>query len=231
VTILRFSWPRADWRDRLRGLGLARFAPGDLVGILAPGTSVPRFYSLASGSEDAVLEICVRRMPGGLCSTYLHGLKPGNTIQAFIRRNPGFTLHGTKRPVVLIGAGTGMAPLAGFIRSNDRRTPMHLYYGGRNPAQDFYFDIDIRRWLDEHRLASLQTAFSRVPDGGGYVQDALRRDTPRLRELLAGGAVVRVCGSRPMGLGVAEALDEILAPLQLSVRRLKEKGRYAEDLF
>jgi sulfite reductase (NADPH) flavoprotein alpha-component len=231
VTILRFSWPRPHWRDRLCGPGLPRFAPGDLVGILAPGTSVPRFYSLASGSDDGVLEICVRRMPGGLCSAYLHGLKPGDTIQAFIRSNPGFTLHVTKRPVLLIGAGTGVAPLAGFIRSNDRRTPMHLYYGGRNPAQDFYFDTDIRRWLDEHRLASLRTAFSRVPDGGGYVQDALRRDTPRLRELLAGGAMVRVCGSRPMGLGVAEALDEILAPLQLSVRKLKEKGRYAEDLF
>lgn len=231
VAILRFTWPRAGWWDRLCGRGLARFAPGDLVGILAPGSSVPRFYSLASGSEDGFLEICVRRMAGGLCSTYLHGLKPGDRVRAYIRPNPGFTLPHGSRPLVFIGAGTGVAPLAGFIRRNDRHVPMHLYYGGRDPAQDFYFDTEIRRWLEEQRVASLRTAFSRVPGGGGHVQDALRRDAPRLRELLAGGAIVRVCGSRPMGQGVAEALDEILEPLHLSVRQLKEKGRYAEDLF
>jgi len=231
AVILRFGWARANWRDSLRGRGLARFAAGDLVGIVPPGTSVPRFYSLASGNADGFLEICVRRIPEGLCSTFLHSLKLGDTIQAFIRPNPGFTLHGSKRAVVLIGAGTGVAPLAGFIRRNDARIPMHLYYGGRDPALDFYFDTDIQRWLNERRLVSVQTAFSRVPDGGGYVQDALRRDALHLRELLAGGAIVRVCGSRPMGHGVAEVLDEILAPLQLDVQQLKIRGRYAEDLF
>lgn len=230
TAILRLTWPRVDWRDRLRGRGLARFAAGDLVGIVPPGSSVPRFYSLASGSEDGFLEICVRRMPGGLCSTYLHGLQAGDTIQAFIRPNPGFALHGTRRPVVLVGAGTGVAPLAGFIRRNDGHRRMDLYYGGRDPALDFYFDTDIQGWVAEGRLASVQTTFSRVP-GGGHVQDALRRDAPRLRELLASGAMVRVCGSRPMAHGVKEALDEILQPLQSSVRQLKAKGRYAEDVF
>lgn len=230
AAILRFGWPRADWGDRLRGRGLAHFDAGDLVGIVPPGSSVPRFYSLASGSADGFLEICVRRLPGGLCSTHLHGLQPGDTVRAFIRPNPGFALHGAARPVLLVGAGTGVAPLAGFVRRNDRRTPMHLYFGGRDPALDFYFEPDIQRWLGEQRLASVQTAFSRVP-GGGYVQDALRRDAARLRELLAGGAIVRVCGSRPMAQGVAQALDEILATLHSSVAQLKATGRYAEDLF
>jgi sulfite reductase (NADPH) flavoprotein alpha-component len=231
ATILRFQWPRTSWRDRLRGRGMPPFDAGDLVGILVPGSSVPRFYSLASGHEDGFVEICVRRLPGGLCSTYLHGLQPGDTVEAIIRPNPGFTLRHTKRPVILIGAGTGVAPLAGFIRRNDARTPMHLYFGGRDPARDFYFESDIRHWLDERRLTSLHTTFSRVPGGGGYVQDALRRDADHLRQWLGAGAIVRVCGSRPMAQGVAEALDEILAPLQLSVQTLKAKGRYAEDVF
>ncbi len=230
TAILRFRWPHTGWWDRLRGRGLARFAAGDLVGIVAPGTGVPRYYSLASSTRDGFLEICVRLFPDGLCSTHLYGLQPGGTAQAFIRRNPGFTLQGGRQPVVLIGAGTGVAPLAGFIRRNDSRTPMHLYYGGRDPALDFYFEPEIRRWLDEQRLASLQTEFSRVP-GGGYVQDALRRDATRLRDLLQRGAIVRVCGSRPMGRDVAQTLDGILATLRLSVQQLKAKGRYAEDLF
>jgi len=77
----------------------------------------------------------------------------------------------------------------------------------------------------------VQTAFSRVPDGGGYVQDALRRDAERLRKWVAQGAIVRVCGSRAMAQGVAEALDAVLEPLQLSVSQLKARERYAEDVF
>ncbi|MGA0584789.1 MAG: oxidoreductase, partial [Castellaniella sp.] len=109
--------------------------------------------------------------------------------------------------------------------------PMFLYFGARNPDEDFYFGAVIRRWLEEGRLTSLRTAFSRIKDGGGYVQDALRRDADRLRTLVSKGAVLRICGSRPMAAGVAEALDEILGPLGLDVRLLRERGRYAEDIF
>jgi sulfite reductase (NADPH) flavoprotein alpha-component len=133
--------------------------------------------------------------------------------------------------VLLIGSGTGVAPLAGFIRRNDRLTPMHLYFGGRDPARDFYFGSEIQRWLGEGRLTTLQPIFSRVPDGGGYVQDALRHDADSLRSLFKQGAIVRVCGSRAMACGVAETLDVVLAPLQLSVSKLKAKERYAEDVF
>jgi sulfite reductase (NADPH) flavoprotein alpha-component len=214
---------------------LARFSAGDLVGIVPPGSSVPRFYSLASGWQDGFLEICVRQMPGGQCSTHLLGLQIHdtihNTINAFIRPNPGFALPQTRKPVLLIGAGTGVAPLAGFIRRNDHRRPMHLYFGGRDPAQDFYFGPEIECWLGEGRLASLQTVFSRVPGGGGYVQDALRRDAESMRHWVNQGAIVRVCGSRAMAQGVADALDVVLAPLQLSVAKLKSQERYAEDVF
>ncbi|MEZ5719763.1 MAG: PepSY domain-containing protein [Burkholderiaceae bacterium] len=226
TAILRFAWPAQGG-----GARLGHFAAGDLVGILAPGSAVPRYYSLASGSQDGFLEICVRLLPGGLCSTHLLGLQPGDSIAAFIRSNPGFALPRTRRPVLLIGAGTGVAPLAGFIRRNDRHIPMVLYFGGRDPAQDFYFGPEIQRWLAEGRLARVQTVFSRIPEGGGYVQDALRRDAERVRALLAQGALVRVCGSRAMAKGVAEALDAILAPLHLSVAQLKAKERYAEDVF
>ncbi|MBE0588999.1 MAG: PepSY domain-containing protein [Hydrogenophaga sp.] len=231
TAILRFAWPTEGPGARLRGHGLARFAAGDLLGIVPPGSTVPRYYSLASGWKDGFVEICVRQMPGGLCSTHLLGLQRGDSITAFVRPNPGFALPRTRRPVLLIGAGTGVAPLAGFIRRNDRRSPMHLYFGGRDPARDFYFGPDIQRWLGEGRLATLQTVFSRVPDGGGYVQDALRRDAERVRGLVAQGAIVRVCGSRAMAQGVAETLDTVLAPLQLSVSTLKAKERYAEDVF
>jgi sulfite reductase (NADPH) flavoprotein alpha-component len=230
AAILRFSWPEPS----RGGHGLGNFSAGDLVGIVPPGSAVPRYYSLASGSQDGFVEICVRHTPGGLCSTHLLGLQPGDGIAAFIRANPGFALPRTRwsaPPVVLIGAGTGVAPLAGFIRRNDRRRPMHLYFGGRDPARDFYFGPEIEQWLGEGRVTEVQTAFSRVPAGGGYVQDVLRRDAERLRGLVAEGAIVRVCGGRAMAQGVTEALDALLAPISLSVQQLKAQERYAEDIF
>ena len=228
ASILRFAWPAGSLGTRH---GLARFAAGDLVGIVPPGSAVPRYYSLASGAQDGFLEICVRQMPGGLCSNHLLGMKMGETITAFIRPNPGFALPRSRKPVLLIGAGTGVAPLAGFIRRNDRHLPMHLYFGGRDPARDFYFGPEVQHWLGEGRLTTLHTVFSRVPDGGGYVQDALRRDAERVRSLVAQGALVRVCGSRAMANGVAETLDELLAPQGVSVSTLKAQERYAEDVF
>ena len=63
------------------------------------------------------------------------------------------------------------------------------------------------------------------------MQEAVRRDRARVRDLLASGAMVRVCGSHPMAHDVAQVLDAILAELGLSVAQLKQRERYAEDLF
>ena len=222
AAILRFALPHRSF---------PRFVAGDLLGIVPPGAqAAPRYYSLASGFRDGFVEICVRHMPGGVCSTYLHGLQPGDSIEAFIRPNPGFVLSGSRQPVLLIGAGTGVAPLAGFIRDNSQRQ-MHLYYGARDPARDLYFGKELQTWQTEGRLSGLHTTFSRIPDGGGYVQEALRRDAARVRDLISSGAVVRVCGSRAMAQGVAQALNDILASLGLNVEQLKKRERYAEDLF
>ena len=45
---------------------------------------------------------------------------------------------------------------------------MHLYFGGRDPESDFLYRREIQGWLDDRRLTSLSTVFSRV-SGGGYV--------------------------------------------------------------
>ncbi len=231
AAILRFCWPAQGRFARWRGRGLGDFTAGDLVAIVPPGGGVPRHYSLASSARDGFVEICVRQIPGGLCSTHLLDLQPGESVAAYVRANPAFALPRAPKGVVLIGAGTGVAPLAGFIRHNRRRTPMHLFFGGRDPARDYYFGRDIERWRAEGQLASVHTAFSRVSGGGGYVQDALHRHAERLREALARGAIVRVCGSHAMARAVADALDVVLAPLRLDVKQLKAQERYAEDLF
>jgi sulfite reductase (NADPH) flavoprotein alpha-component len=230
TAILRFALPRAGLWQRLTGQGFPHFAAGDLLGILPEGSVVPRFYSLASASQDGFAEICVRKHPGGLCSGQLFELQPGEIVRAFIRRNPDFRPARGRAPVILIGAGTGIGPLAGFARANAQRRPMHLYFGARHPESDLLYREELASWRAEGRLASVTTAFSRTTPRA-HVQDALRRNGAQVARLVADGAQVLVCGGRPMAVGVAAALAEILAPQGLTPTTLKAEGRYAEDVY
>ena len=228
--ILRFALPRTGPIARLMGRGFARFSAGDLLGIVPEGASVPRFYSLASGQADGFVEICVSRHPGGLCSGQLLALKPGDSVQGFLRPSPDFRPQTNAKPVILIGAGTGIGPLAGFARSNRPGREMHLYFGARHPDSDLFYGEEIQDWQGDGRLASVTTAFSRT-DTRSYVQDALRSDATRISRLINDGAQVLVCGGRDMASGVAEALADILAPTGLTPALLKAEGYYVEDTY
>jgi sulfite reductase (NADPH) flavoprotein alpha-component len=228
VVVLRFVAPAHE--RRWFGARLPHFEVGDLVGIVPPGSDIPRYYSLASASRDGMLEICVRKQSGGLCSEFLHALSPGDEIESFIRPNPDFRPSRGRRPLILIGAGAGVAPLAGFVRHNTSRRPVHLFFGSRDPASDFLYREDLHAALDDGRLATLTTSFSRVL-GGGYVQARLLEEAQTIRRLVSQGAQIMVCGGRDMAGGVREAIDMCLAPLNLSSAGLKQKGLYLEDAY
>ncbi|WP_413875785.1 PepSY domain-containing protein [Albidovulum sp.] len=228
--ILRFALPEIPFRQRLRGKGFARFEAGDLIGILPEGSDVPRFYSLASSSRDGFIEIVVRKYPGGLCSGQLVALEPGQRVRAFLRQNPAFHAGRGRTPLLLVGAGTGVGPLAGMIRANRRGRPVHLFYGLRDRASDFVYGEELEAWQAGGRLSRLVTATSRGARPH-YVQDALRAEGAAVAALIREGARVMVCGGREMAAGVAEALAEILAPSGLSPVTLKAEGRYVEDVY
>lgn len=230
TAILRFALPRVTLWQRLTGAGFARFVAGDLIGILPQGSAVPRLYSLASGRRDGFVEIVVKRHPGGLCSGQLTALEQGDSVTAFLRPNPGFRAGQGRAPLILIGAGTGIGPLAGFVRANARRRPVHLFFGMRHPDSDFLYDRDIADWQAEGRLTRLVTAVSRGARPH-YVQDALRADAAQVAALIRDGARVMVCGGREMAAGVADALAQILTPVGLTPAILKAEGRYVEDVY
>ncbi|MBC7146987.1 MAG: PepSY domain-containing protein [Thioclava marina] len=229
AAILRFALPAQSLWQRLTGQGFARFEAGDLLGVLPAGSDLPRFYSLASGAHDGFVEICVRRQPGGLCSGQLTDLAIGDTITAFLRRNEGFHVAPARTPLILIGAGAGIAPLAGFIRAN-RRRPMHLWFGARTPESDYLYETELTGWAERGQLATLSPAFSRA-GRREHVQDRLRREGGTVARLLGAGAQVMVCGGREMAEGVRAVLNDLLAARGQSLEALKAEGRYAEDIF
>lgn len=230
TAILRFALPRASLWRRLTGRGFGRFAAGDLLGVLPEGSSLPRFYSLASGRRDGFVEIVVRKHPGGLCSGQLTALEPGDTVPAFLRRNAEFKPGKGRAPVILIGAGTGVGPLAGFIRANARHRPMHLFFGLRHADSDFLYQTELTEWQANGQLDHLFTATSRS-EKPHYVQDALRADAAQVIHAVQNGARIMVCGGRGMATGVRQALDDILAKTEWTPAMLKAEGRYVEDVY
>jgi len=227
AAILRFAVHAAQpswWRPAVR------FAPGDLVGISPGSGQSPRYYSIASSNEDDALEICVRKQHQGRCSSLLHGLQVGDCVEGFIQPHPDFRPSAGQHPLILVGAGTGLAPLIGFVRKNATQRPLHLYWGGRNAQSDFLYEAELSEYLADGRLTHLGLAFSQGVEGL-YVQDRLRQDASALQGLFAQGAQVLVCGSKDMAAGVRAVLETLLAQRGSSVDDLRLQGRYREDVY
>lgn len=223
IAVLRFSLPQT-------GAKTIAFEAGDLIGITPPDDATPRYYSLASSSKDGFLEICVKRHPLGRCSNYLHSLKVGSEINGFIKSNPHFRPSKGNSPIIMIGAGTGMAPLAGFARQNTVKRPMHLFWGGRNPKTDFVYHRQVMSCLENRQLSSMKPAFSNGPRRQ-YVQDRLTEDAQLIRTQIQNNAQILVCGGLPMAAAVRATIDQILAPMNLTVRKLQHQNRYLEDVY
>jgi sulfite reductase (NADPH) flavoprotein alpha-component len=218
--ILRFRAPKHR--------RLPSFNAGDLLGIVPPADPVARLYSLASSKREGMVELCVVGVKGGICSNFLLGLTPGETIDAYVEHNPDFR-PARRAPTIMIGAGTGIAPFAGMIRRN-RNQPMELFFGLRHPDFDFYYRDAIEEWQRDGRLTGFHPAYSRHDDNA-YVQDRLRGAGDRVAEHLRQDATIMVCGSSRMARAVAQEIDTISASIGTSLAELRQSGRYLEDIY
>lgn len=221
--ILHFSLPA----------NMPKFEAGDLVGIMPPDSAtsasqnVARYYSLATSSTDGTLGICVAKKQGGLCSPFLHSLTVGDEIEAYVQINAHFRPAANNAPIIMIAAGTGIAPFIGFIVSNSSDREAHLYWGGRHPEADFLYQNELEQAIKSGNLTSLNTAFSRVKNGF-YVQQKLSQDAAKICDIMQsqGGQII-VCGGRNM----ANAVKVTLTTMGLDLTALKLENRYIEDVY
>jgi len=116
---------------------------------------VTRSYSLASlPAEDYFLEIHVQRQDGGIMSNWLiDELQVGDGID--IQDADGnccYEESARNHPLLLIGTGTGVAPLLGVVRDalyNKHQQDIHLYHGGRGTDR-FYLREQLRQLEQAH---------------------------------------------------------------------------------
>jgi len=161
-----------------------------------------RTYSIASSPDDGYLEFHVRRRPDGLVSHWLeHELQVGDQCQ--FSPATGDTYYSPAmpgQPVLLVGTGTGLAPLSGILRQalNDgHHGEIHLYAAAGEPHQ-LYMVEELTALAKAHRDLHYHPVVHRNPDNlpnllEGDLVDLIPQRHPRLRRHL-----VYLCGAQPM---------------------------------
>ncbi|WP_412538344.1 molybdopterin-dependent oxidoreductase [Longispora sp. K20-0274] len=214
----------------------------------------PRQYSISSSPlvhpGEVRLTVSVVRYTNelgrdrtGVCSAYLADCADDGPVRVFVQPLPYFRPPADPTtPMIMVGAGTGIAPFIGFL--DDRRARGHtgpnwLFFGERSEATDFYHRRDLEAHLATGLLDRLDTAFSRDRRVKVYVQDRIREHGPRLWRWLRDGAHVYVCGGARMARDVDRALRGIVAAhggmdeesAAAHVARLASDRRYVRDVY
>lgn len=191
-----------------------------------------REYSIASLPSEQSLDLVVRHQIGGLGSGLLTQELPlDHELQLTIRANPNFHLDGSHTPCIFIGNGSGIAGLLAHIKQRHIKGQHQnwLIYGERQRAFDTIFDQQLSTWQHSQHL-QLDRVYSRDGEQDRYVQDVLLRQADQLRDWVARGAIIYVCGSLT---GMAQGVDTVLLHVlgQAEFNALKQQKRYLRDVY
>ncbi|OKL55468.1 hypothetical protein UA08_09324 [Talaromyces atroroseus] len=155
----------------------------------------------------------------------------------------------TSSKIIMIAAGTGIAPFRGFLHERARFKAMgrevgsmHLFFGCRLSGEDYLYQDELK-FLKESLGNNLQivTAFSREnPDCKVYVQDRIQEHAQELCTMLMDGSTyLYICGSTKMARAVTTALGNGLlvkknwgdSQLRLWMEGQKKRGAWQEDVW
>ena len=175
----------------------------------------------------------IRKTRRGVCTRYLGGLSVGTSLLVSLHKgNLGVSQVDFTRPIIMIGPGTGVAPMRSLIWerqawnmqpggtidgydsgnqenywSNGRSV---LFFGCRNEDSDYFFRHE---WNELEKTTSFKvfTAFSRDQIQRIYVQDVIKSHGELVYDILGRSqGIVYVCGSSgKMPMAVREALVSV----------------------
>ena len=218
--------------DVIRAFRAPGVAPVALLAGLRP--LQPRLYSIASSplaaGEEAHLTVSTVRFTlhgeprAGVASGHIaERLGDDATLPVFIQPNPHFRLPEPERPILMIGAGTGVAPYRAFMQHREALGASGrswLVFGDRNFRTDFLYQTEWQTLLRDKVLTRMDVAFSRDGLQKHYVQHRLMEHAAEVFAWIEDGACVYVCGD---ATHLAPDVHETLATI------LVEQGRLDRD--
>lgn len=172
----------------------------------------------------------IRKVRRGVCTRYLESLRPGTSLLVTLQRGClNITAADATRPFIMVGPGTGVAPLRSLIwqrlswnnqlrqKAADDAFPSLvpgdniLFFGCRNKDADYFFQDEWAELKDQMPLQVLPS-FSRDEGQRQYVQDSIHANSKMVSRILyEERGLVFVCGSSgKMPRAVQEALMKTL---------------------
>ena len=224
-----------------------------LHGLLRPLT--PRMYSIASAQAEVETEVHLtvgrvayehhgQAYTGGASGFLSDRVEEGGEIKVFVEPNKNFRLpENGDTPIIMIGAGTGVAPFRAFIQQRDNNGDAGLnwlVFGNQKFTDDFLYQAEWLQYRKNGLLNKVSTAWSRQGHEKGYVQHKLRENAADVWQWLQNGAHVYVCGDAlKMAKDVEQALLDIIAEhgnMSLDdadeyLSELRENKRYQRDVY
>jgi cytochrome P450 / NADPH-cytochrome P450 reductase len=163
----------------------------------------------------------------GVATNYLGSLRPGATLQLAVKKSHvsfHLPLDDHKTPVIMIAAGTGIAPFRGFIQERATKIAAAkavqkevdlaeavLFIGCRGPQEDLLYKDLLDEW-EKVGAVKVHRAFSRaseLTEGCKYAQDRVWAERETVTRLFTSGARSYICGSGRLGKGVADVAARI----------------------
>jgi sulfite reductase (NADPH) flavoprotein alpha-component len=214
----------------------------------------PRLYSIASSLATAPDEVHLtvatvryhlhaEARSGVASGQFAERGDVGSRLPVFVQVNPHFCLPADDVPILMVGAGTGVAPFRAFMQEREARGASGrswLVFGERNFRTDFLYQIEWQQLLRDGTLSRMDVAFSRDRIGKAYVQHRLREQARDVFRWIEDGAHVYVCGDAArLAPDVHEALVEIVQQegavgrdeADEYMRNLQRDGRYQRDVY
>ena len=113
-----------------------------------------RAFSIANAPhDDEYIELQIRHVPDGQFGDFVFdGLKEKALLRIEGPFGSYYLREDSPRPVILVGGGTGFAPLKGMIEHafyTGMDKPIHLFCGVRS-KRDLYMDEQVKAWLQDH---------------------------------------------------------------------------------
>jgi NADPH-ferrihemoprotein reductase len=152
------------------------------------------------------------------------------------------------KPVILIGPGTGVAPMRGFVQERARQAQdgidvgrTLLFFGCRKAEEDFLYESEWKEYKEAlGDKFELITAFSREGSKKVYVQHRLKEHADEVNDLLQKKAYLYVCGDAAnMAREVNTVLAQIIAEKrglpegkgEEIVKNMRAANQYQEDVW
>jgi len=165
-------------------------------------------------------------------------------VRVYVKPNRHFRLpEDGNRPIIMIGAGTGVAPYRAFLEERvelEQKGKSWLVFGERNYTNDFLYQLEWQEHLASGSLTRIDVAFSRDQPEKIYVQQRLWEARDELLGWVEEGAHIYVCGDeKGMARDVDVMLSRILAESargddeagRAKLKELAKAGRYQRDVY